>query len=698
VNSFFLLPFAAGIASLLLAFASLLRRRATFAAWCFFLGMLALGLDGVFTGLSLRAAQNGDVTAWLTPAFVAESFVPLLWLAFSLTYSRSNYESFLSRWKFPLIVLGLLPVTALVAPLAGLLGAPRAPDLWWLRSGPATTAVNITLLVSLVLILTHLEQTFRSAVGTMRWRIKFVVVGLAVIFGARLYVRSQALLFAAPETAFWSIESGALLLGCLFLALAYARNRLAEVDVYPSLVVVRSSLTVVIVGGYLLVLGVLAQVATRSGGAEIFQFQALVLMIGTVGLALLLMSDRARQRLRTFAGRHFSKAQHDSVRIWTQFSQRLTAVRDEPTLCSVAVKLISETFDALSVTVWLFDEDKGRLTVGASTAQGAIVADAQHDPALHEVAGGLRESTSAFDLDVIDEPWAAQLRQLNPTTFTQGGNRLCVPLRAGQRAIGAVVLADRVNGSVYTVEELELLRCIGDDLTSVLLNLRLAAEVARGRELDAFRLMSTFFVHDLKNAATSLNLTLKNLPVHFDDPAFRADALRSIGNTAGRIDDMIARLSALRERPETIRVEADLNDLVNEVLTRISAIPNVEVEKDLRPLPLIFADREQIQSVVTNLVLNARDALGTDGIIRVRTETQGARVLLSVIDNGCGMTEAFLQESLFQPFQSTKKKGLGIGLFQARAIVHAHGGGMHVRSEVGRGTTFQVSLPAKDGQ
>jgi len=652
----------------------------------------------VFTGLSLRAAQNGDVTAWLTPAFVAESFVPLLWLAFSLTYSRSNYESFLSRWKFPLIVLGLLPVTALVAPLAGLLGAPRAPDLWWLRSGPATTAVNITLLVSLVLILTHLEQTFRSAVGTMRWRIKFVVVGLAVIFGARLYVRSQALLFAAPETAFWSIESGALLLGCLFLALAYARNRLAEVDVYPSLVVVRSSLTVVIVGGYLLVLGVLAQVATRSGGAEIFQFQALVLMIGTVGLALLLMSDRARQRLRTFAGRHFSKAQHDSVRIWTQFSQRLTAVRDEPTLCSVAVKLISETFDALSVTVWLFDEDKGRLTVGASTAQGAIVADAQHDPALHEVAGGLRESTSAFDLDVIDEPWAAQLRQLNPTTFTQGGNRLCVPLRAGQRAIGAVVLADRVNGSVYTVEELELLRCIGDDLTSVLLNLRLAAEVARGRELDAFRLMSTFFVHDLKNAATSLNLTLKNLPVHFDDPAFRADALRSIGNTAGRIDDMIARLSALRERPETIRVEADLNDLVNEVLTRISAIPNVEVEKDLRPLPLIFADREQIQSVVTNLVLNARDALGTDGIIRVRTETQGARVLLSVIDNGCGMTEAFLQESLFQPFQSTKKKGLGIGLFQARAIVHAHGGGMHVRSEVGRGTTFQVSLPAKDGQ
>ena len=63
------------------------------------------------------------------------------------------------------------------------------------------------------------------------------------------------------------------------------------------------------------------------------------------------------------------------------------------------------------------------------------------------------------------------------------------------------MLADRVNGAVYTVEELELLKCIGDQMTSVLLNLRLASEVARAKELEAFRTMSAFFVHDLKNAA-----------------------------------------------------------------------------------------------------------------------------------------------------------------------------------------------------
>ncbi len=100
--------------------------------------------------------------------------------------------------------------------------------------------------------------------------------------------------------------------------------------------------------------------------------------------------------------------------------------------------------------------------------------------------------------------------------------------------------------------------------------------------------------------------------------------------------------------------------------------------------------------MVTNLVLNARDAVGRDGTIHVRTHSQGQRVLLSVVDNGCGMSDTFVKQSLFRPFQSTKKKGLGIGLFQCRAIVQAHGGGIHVESEVGKGTTFLVSFPAKD--
>jgi putative PEP-CTERM system histidine kinase len=697
VNVLFLLPFAAGGFSLLLAFLSLFRRKPSPAGWCFFAGMVALGLDSLFTGLNLRATQLGQAVDWLIPAFIAKSFVPVAWLCFSLTYSRSNYPDFLRRWTVPLALLGLLPIGVSFGLLDRLWSPAAVPgDFWWLQAGLMAQALNVGLLITLILILTNLEQTFRSAVGTMRWRIKFTVMALAVIFGARLYVRSQAILFFAPDIALWSVESGGLLLGCVLLAIAYARTRLAESDVYPSLTVLRSSLTVLIVGAYLFVVGVLAQVVSRFGGAEIFQFQAFVVLLGATGLAVLLLSDRARQQIHVFVVRHFKKAQHDSVRIWTLVSRRLASVSDQAALCAVSAKLISETFDVLSVAVWLLDAEKGRLVAGASTGRRGPDASGLRpmDAVSGDVADWLRARSSPFNLEDADEPWAEELRRLNPAAFSKGGHRLCIPLRAGEQGLGVIVLGDRVSAAVYTVEELELLKCIGDQVASVLLNLQLANELSRTKELEAFQTMSAFFVHDLKNAAASLNLMLKNLPVHFDDPAFRQDALRGIGNTARRIDEMIARLSALRQqRPGSLRVKADLNQLVTEVLDGINGTPNIEVLRELPPLPSIRADREQIQSVVTNLVLNARDAVGHGGRIQVRTELQAARVVLSVIDNGCGMSQAFVNDSLFRPFQSTKKKGLGIGLFQSRAIVHAHGGGIQVETAVGKGTTFLVSLP-----
>ncbi len=697
---FSFLPFLAATLSLLLAVASLLRKKPSPATWCFFAGMAILGLDSLFTGLSLRAAELPQALRWLTLGLVVKSFLPAAWLGFSLTYSRGDSRASLARWRVPLAMLALVPI--------GLSLGFRDQLLQWVPAGPEgeglllhfgaiAKLLNVVLLLALALVLMNLEQTFRAAVGTMRWRIKHVILGLAVIFGAFLYVRSQAVLYSVHDIALSGVESSGLLIGCLFLALAYARTGLAEADVYPSRAVVRSSLTVLLVGGYLFVVGILAQVVRRFGGAESFQFQALVILVGMAGLAVLLLSDRLRQRVQAFVGRHFGKAQHDSARIWTLFSQRLANVKEEAGLCAAAAKLTSETFDVLSVTIWLLDGQREQFVARASTAaQPAEKAGAcQLDTVSDAAAAGIRERTAPFDLETVSEPWAQEWRRLNPTMFAKGGHRWCVPLHAGEECLGTFVLADRVNGAPYTLEELELLRCIGDHVTSVLLNLRLANEVVQAKELEAFRTMSAFFVHDLKNAAASLNLLLKNLPVHFDDPAFREDALRGVGNTARRIDDMIARLSALRQRPEFSFADTDLNQVVSEAIDKLDRAPGVELTKALQPLPGILADRDQLRSVVTNLLLNARDAVGPEGRIQVRTVRREGYVGLTVADNGCGMSPEFVKASLFRPFQSTKKNGLGIGIFQSRMVVEAHGGSIQVESESGKGTTVRVSLPVK---
>jgi signal transduction histidine kinase len=156
---------------------------------------------------------------------------------------------------------------------------------------------------------------------------------------------------------------------------------------------------------------------------------------------------------------------------------------------------------------------------------------------------------------------------------------------------------------------------------------------------------------------------------------------------------MIGRLSAFRQQPALARVDTDLNQLVAAVLDEFELTADIELSRGLQPLPRVAIDREAIKSVVTNLVMNARDASDRGGRIRVSTESRDGRVNLAVTDAGAGMSAAFIQERLFRPFQSTKTQGLGIGLFQCRAIVQAHGGSIHVVSEPGVGTTFTVTLP-----
>jgi signal transduction histidine kinase len=186
---------------------------------------------------------------------------------------------------------------------------------------------------------------------------------------------------------------------------------------------------------------------------------------------------------------------------------------------------------------------------------------------------------------------------------------------------------------------------------------------------------------------------LQNLPVHFDNPAFRKDALQGISKTAERINQLIGRLSVLRQKLELKPIECDLNQLVAEELETLRGVSEVELVQELGPVPKLLADQEQLQSVITNLLQNARDAVGSRGQVTVRTDHGDGWAAISVADNGCGMSPGFLRDSLFRPFQTTKKKGLGIGMFQSKMIVEAHRGNIQVKSELGIGTTFRVMLP-----
>ena len=115
----------------------------------------------------------------------------------------------------------------------------------------------------------------------------------------------------------------------------------------------------------------------------------------------------------------------------------------------------------------------------------------------------------------------------------------------------------------------------------------------------------------------------------------------------------------------------------------------------------VLGDQGMLQRVLENLVNNAIEAMNGSGTLTIETRhtpsrNNGAQVQVAVRDTGKGIEPEFLRDQLFRPFATTKKGGLGLGLYQSRSIVRAHGGELKVESQVGAGTTFQIIMESAE--
>ena len=697
MNNAAILAFVAAIFGGAMAFAVLWQERRSPAHWAFAAGMLVLAAESVFVCLSLDAGTPAGRVHWENCKFLAASFLPGVWLFFSLTYARGNSREFLTRWRYVLGAAFVIPVGLALGFYEGLVKAQllEGKTEWAFALTIPGMALDVLLLLSSVLILMNLERTFRASVGTMRWRIKFMIVGLGVLFLVRAYTSSQMLLFHQVYTDLDGVDAGALFVGCLLILRSLLRTGHFEVNVYPSHSVILNSIILLLAGVYLLIVGVAANVVKWLGNNTSFPFKAFILLVGLVALTVMLLSERVRLYTKLFVSRNFQRPMYDYRTVWRRFTECTASRMDQLDLCRDSVKLVTEIFQVLSVSIWLVDENKTNLVFAASTSlsdeRGAELSPTSADAG--EVMRALQNHPDPADISSSKENWAAILRRCHPDEFHKGGSRVCVPMTVGGEVLGLMTLGDRVGGIPFMHQDLDLLKCVGDQVAASLRNLQLSGKLLQVKEMEAFQTMSAFFVHDLKNTASTLGLMLKNLPVHFNDPAFREDALRGVSKTVTHINNLIGRLSMLRHGLEIRRAESDLNEVVNKALAAHKGALNVELVKDFAALPKISVDPEQLIKVVTNLVLNATEAVSQPGLVRIQTSQLNGWAVLAVADNGCGMSQEFLNRSLFRPFQTTKKAGLGIGMFQSKMIIEAHGGRIEVESEQGKGSTFRILLP-----
>lgn len=217
------------------------------------------------------------------------------------------------------------------------------------------------------------------------------------------------------------------------------------------------------------------------------------------------------------------------------------------------------------------------------------------------------------------------------------------------------------------------------------------------KQFESFARLSSMLTHDLKNQILSLSLLVSNMERKFDREGFREDAMRTLSDSVNKLQDLVAKLSDPRTPTKRVRERSNITHLVERVIQRTAAQAQhkYKVSTELIPDVFVTVDGKAVERVIENLVINALEAMPEGGQLRVSTQQQNGHAIVAVADTGKGMSDEFKKDRLFHPFATTKKKGIGLGLYSCRDIIEQHGGTIEVDSKLDIGTEFRIVLPLK---
>ncbi len=652
----------------------------------------SLASNVLFVALLITATLEGadfcahyfpkNLYLWKQLALFAESCLAPAWLFYSLVFSRERQLS-----AVPLVQKIIFPLTFSLMGVALYLPVSRffySPDFHTEQMLFLTTTgfyFYLGIMITLVIALINLEATLTGASSVSRWKIRLEVVGTGGLLAILIFYYSQGLLYRTLDMHLVPVRSLATIVAVVLIAYSHMRGG-TGVKVVLSRQMAYHSFVLLAIGIYLIFIGLMGEGLQYFG--ESFQRSALVMVsfLAAVGLFLFILSDKAKRKLILFLTRNFYKNKHDYRSQWLEFTERISSAHSNQEVLMAILSVYGDTFGMGSAALFLCDVEKKNYFHAASIELDvATVSFAAGDSLVMKLSDE-RKVVCLLEGEGVATP------QLEGW-FRSKGLRFLIPLVSNNHLDGFIMLGTQINSSeVYTYEDYDLMQTLAQQASSALLNMRLTDELALAKEMEALGRIAAFIIHDLKNLVYTISLTLDNARTYISDAEFQQDMLETLGNTVSKMNTLISRLNTIPDKKGLPRVKTDLMHLVKET---VALVKRCEVTIFGMSVSVIV-DRQEIQKVFLNLILNAVEA--TDGKGPVSVEVGLTEFpYVTVIDGGCGIDDEFLRRKLFTPFQTTKKSGLGIGLYQCKQIVESHQGRIEVTSNQGKGTAFTVWLP-----
>lgn len=619
---------------------------------------------------------------WKQFALVTEACLPFFWLLFALTFAREGGWQGLSKTLRILLLISPVFILVSTVPISEVFYSPDFGDEKLLFLGSWGYFFYVTLVAALVLILFLMEQTLRSLSRPDRWRVKFEVIGVGVLLVVLVIYYSQSLFYRSLDMNLLPVRSLSLLLGVALMAYSRFRRGEVEVRIRVSRDIAYRSVVILAMGFYLVVLGLFGAGIRYINfvGHRVF-FVSLAVALG-VFFVIILLSGRIRRCIRVFLHKNFYQHKYDYRKEWSEFTAKLESAKSRETLEQGILDFFADTFFLQGAALFLRDQESGQYYCSASFENKIRTLPLTAD---HPLLAKMCDCDWVVELNEGD----AALLKGDWAQLSQMKCSFLVPLRFEQSLEGFIALGSRNYAKeALTYEDFDLMKILAHQTISVLLSRKLYTDLLVANEMAVIGRVSTFVIHDLKNLVSGLAMVVDNSRDYIDDPEFRVDMFETLENTVENMKGMISRLQNVKQQPQ---LEMNNIDLFEVAKSAINSCGNGEVVLSGDTVQ-IRGDKSEVRGVLLNLLHNAREASAVGQPIAVEVGRNGL-AFVRVADSGKGMSADFIEHRLFKPFETTKKQGVGIGLYQCQQIIKAHGGRIDVQSSRGKGSIFTVWLP-----
>jgi signal transduction histidine kinase len=593
-------------------------------------------------------------------------------------------ESWGRRWRVALLLSYLVAAGLALANLHGDLvsGLSRHAWGWYVQPTRLYSVMTALIVVDVPLALqrvwhAHRHPTSpRQRVQAKFWflgalvQTPFIITNLLPIYGYNIY----------PLGSLGNVFTMAI------MAYAIARHRLMDVDY-----VVRKGVSFTLATSLVLVPGGMG-IWSLSTSMDWPEPGVMVCAAMALALVSVVLIPALQDALETRVQRALFPQYHDYRRRLRELAAALVHVLDRQALVRRLGEELGEVLDVETCDVFVSEEGTRRIERAYPAAGAAEAVPDDTVRALEELTGPVLAS----ELDAV-RSHAAGL-------FRARGWEVVIPLRIKDRLTGFIGLGRNRDFRIFSGEDLELLASVAAGASVALENATLSrqlrhseAVLERANRLSSLGLLAAGIAHEIRNPLVAVKTFLDLLPQRLDDRDF-LNHFRDLSlGELRRVTDLIADLLALGKSKTAERRAIELMSTLEPVVRLMDSTARkrqVEVEARFAPgLPAVWADPDQLKQIALNLLLNAIEtsAPGTHVTLIVRPAA-GDAVQLEVRDEGPGIPAEQL-ETIFHPFFTTKDTGTGLGLTLVHQMVVEHGGEITVESEVGRGSTFRVTLP-----